>query len=98
VVGPIARELLSGNTALSALVQAHLATEDDLLRPQGAIAWRATLALLGGVALGAETGLLAHEYALDPTTRAVVGKLFALAAYLPGFRGLAWRLTVQMVG
>jgi hypothetical protein len=53
VVGPIARELVAGHPALDQVVQAHLATPDDVLRRRWRIAWRATATILGGLVAGA---------------------------------------------
>jgi hypothetical protein len=53
VVGPIAYELVAGHPALQRHVEAHLAGPDEILERRWRVAWRATLALLGGVALGA---------------------------------------------
>jgi hypothetical protein len=51
-VGPIARELVTGHSVLEQMVEAHLATADDLLRRRAQVAWRAAVALLGGLAAG----------------------------------------------
>jgi Alpha/beta hydrolase of unknown function (DUF900) len=56
VVGPIARELVAGHAALEQVVQTHLATPDVVLQRRWSVAWRASLALIGGIAAG--VGLL----------------------------------------
>lgn len=52
VVGPIARELVTGHPELEQVVAAHLATPDDILLRRWRVAWRATVALLAGLGLG----------------------------------------------
>lgn len=52
VVGPIARELVAGHPALEQVVQAHLATPDDVLERRARVAWPASVALLGAIAAG----------------------------------------------
>jgi hypothetical protein len=57
VVGPIARELVTGHPALERFVDARLASADDVLRRRWRVAWRATLALVGGTGLGIWLGI-----------------------------------------
>jgi hypothetical protein len=52
VVGPVARELVAGHPELEQVVQAQLATPDDILVRRLSVAWRAALALAGGIAAG----------------------------------------------
>ncbi|HEX6123365.1 MAG TPA: hypothetical protein VFY89_09400 [Ktedonobacterales bacterium] len=52
VVGPIASELVAGHPALEEAVWQHLATPDDILWRRWQVAWRATVSLLGGLAVG----------------------------------------------
>jgi len=52
VVGPIARELVAGHPVLDQAVQARLATADEILLRRWRVAWRAMVALLGGLGLG----------------------------------------------
>jgi hypothetical protein len=52
VVGPIARELVDGHPELERVVQAHLATPDDVLVRRWRVAWRSTVALGAGIATG----------------------------------------------
>lgn len=98
VVGPIARELVSGNDALAALVGERLATTDDVLARRWSIAWRSSIGLIAGAAGGVETLLLGQRYHLGFATRTVVGQIFSAGADLPGFVGLLWRLVSQFVG
>ncbi|HEX6797540.1 MAG TPA: hypothetical protein VF116_07495 [Ktedonobacterales bacterium] len=51
VIGPVARELVSGHPALEKLVDKHLATPGDILRRRANVAWRSSLALAVGIAL-----------------------------------------------
>jgi hypothetical protein len=51
VVGPIALELVAGHPALEALVRERLASPDEILRRRWAIAWRALVAIAGGLTL-----------------------------------------------
>jgi len=98
VVGPIARELVNGNPALEALVEAHLASQDDVLARRWSVAWRSSLGLIAGVACGGEALLLGVRYHLVSATRTVVGQLLGGGADLPGFLGLLWRLGAQLMG
>jgi hypothetical protein len=98
VVGPIARELVSGNDALAALVDERLATTDDVLVRRWRIAWRSSIGLIAGAACGVETLLLGQRYHLGFATRTVVGQIFRSGADLPSFVGLLWRLVSQFVG
>jgi hypothetical protein len=52
VVGPIARELVAGHPALEQAVEARLATADEIMLRRWRVAWRATVALIGGLVLG----------------------------------------------
>ena len=53
VVGPVVRELVAGHPALERVVEANQANPDDILMRRWSVAWRATVALLGGLAAGA---------------------------------------------
>jgi hypothetical protein len=74
VVGPIARELVEGHSALANLVESKLATPDDHLRRRWSIGWRFLLALVVGVGVAASILTLG---ALDPTFGAGLTNLFA---------------------
>lgn len=52
VVGPIARELVTGHSELEQVVEAHLATPDDILLRRWRVAWRASVAIVGGLVAG----------------------------------------------
>jgi hypothetical protein len=55
VIGPIASELVRGTPELETLVEAHLATADDVLLRRWRVAWRSSLALIAGAAAGLAT-------------------------------------------
>ncbi len=102
IVGPIARELVAGRAELEDLVEAHLATDEDVLARRWRVAWRSGLAMLLGTAAGAVTLWLSLAYHLGSATRStlasLVGAIFASGALLPGFLGLLWRLAGNKIG
>lgn len=102
IVGPVARELVTGHAALEALVEEHLSTEEEVLRRRVRVAWRMGLAMLLGAIAGVVTLTLAIIYHLGPTTRdtvaSLVGVLLSGGGLLPGFLGLIWQLFGQQVG
>jgi hypothetical protein len=102
VVGPIARELVAGHTELEDLVEAHLASDEEVLARRWRVGWRSGLAMLLGTATGVVTLGLALAYHLGSATRStlasLVGALFASGTLLPGFLGLLWRLAGNKIG
>lgn len=102
VVGPVARELVTGHAALEALVEEHLASDGEVLRRRVRVAWRMGLAMVLGVIAGVATVVLAVIYHLGPMTRhtvaSLVGGLLSGGGLLPGFLGLIWQLIGQQVG
>jgi hypothetical protein len=52
VVARIARVLVTGHPELEQLMESHSPTVDDVLKRRWQIAWRATLAILSGIAVG----------------------------------------------
>ncbi|MGO8947076.1 MAG: hypothetical protein ACLQUY_05315 [Ktedonobacterales bacterium] len=53
VVGPIARELVSGHPELERLTEQHLATREHVVQRRWGVAWRAVVALATGFGLAA---------------------------------------------
>jgi len=102
VVGPIARELVAGHAELEDVVNAHLATDEDVLRRRWRVGWRSGLAMLLGSAAGVVTLWLGIFYGLGPAVRRtlafLIGGLFASGASLPGFIGLLWHLAGDTIG
>lgn len=102
VVGPVARELVRGHAALEALVEDHLASDEEVLRRRVRVAWRMGLAMILGAIAGVATVVLAVIYHLGPMTRntiaSLVGGLLSGGGFLPGFLGLIWQLIGQQVG
>ena len=90
VVGPIARELVAGHPALEHLVDARLATAQDVLQRRWGVAWRNGLAVLGSLAIAAALPILDQQahlgignklkdvYGVIAGALAVVGKPFGI--------------------
>ncbi|MFI5271470.1 MAG: hypothetical protein ACHQ4H_00370 [Ktedonobacterales bacterium] len=98
VVGPIAAELVAGHPELEQLVAAHLATSAAVVKRRWRVAWRTSLALIGGYALGFGAFLLGMHYALGPNVRQTAGDWLANGHNLPSFLGLLWGLAAGMIG
>jgi hypothetical protein len=64
VVGPIAAELVAGHPHLEQVVGQRLATPDEILWRRWRIAWRASLAIAGGLATG--IGLFLWDWQGNP--------------------------------
>jgi hypothetical protein len=80
VVGPVAAELVAGHSDLERLVREHLATADDVLRRRWRVAWRTSIAILGG--LGAGTALFLWDWLFNAPA---FGFGRALSNSLPAF-------------
>ena len=97
VVGPIAAELVRDHPEMEQLVVAHLATPAAVRKRRWRIAWRNTLALVIGYALGFGAFVLGMTYGrgLGPTVRSTVGDWLANGRNLPSFIGVLWGLAAD---
>lgn len=98
VVGPIASELVRGSPEMEQVVAHHLATPATVLKRRGRIAWRNSLALVIGYALGFGAFVLGMQYSLGPTVRSTVGGWLSNGRNLPSFIGLLWGLAADGIG
>ncbi|HEV7128670.1 MAG TPA: hypothetical protein VGN32_14670 [Ktedonobacterales bacterium] len=97
IVGPIAAELVTGHPELERIVAKAQATDDDVLRRRWRVAWRASVSLLGGLALGVGAFYLGVRYGIGPAIRGLVAGWFAGGLGLPAFLGDLWKLAAAQL-